>query len=66
MAESKKHLRGFGSMDPERQRRIASLGGRTAHELGHAHTFTSEEAKVAGKKGAEARKAMRASAAVKR
>jgi general stress protein YciG len=41
--------RGFAAMDPERQRQIASLGGRTAHETGHAHQFTSEEAREAGK-----------------
>lgn len=54
-----KSRRGFASMDPERQRQIASLGGRTAHEQGRAHTFTSEEAKAAGKKGAEARRLLR-------
>ena len=42
--------RGFASMDPQRQREIASLGGRAAHQSGHAHEFTSEEARAAGKK----------------
>jgi general stress protein YciG len=42
--------RGFAAMSPERQRQIASLGGRAAHQSGHAHEFTSEEARVAGKK----------------
>ncbi|WP_428568002.1 KGG domain-containing protein [Ramlibacter sp.] len=37
-------------MDPQRQREIASLGGRAAHQSGHAHEFTSEEARAAGKK----------------
>jgi hypothetical protein len=37
-------------MDPQRQREIASLGGRAAHQSGHAHEFTSEEARVAGRK----------------
>ncbi|MES2947787.1 MAG: KGG domain-containing protein [Pseudomonadota bacterium] len=41
---------GFASMDPERQREIASEGGRAAHESGNAHEFTSEEAREAGKK----------------
>ena len=41
---------GFASMDPERQREIASEGGRAAHESGNAHEFTSEEASEAGKK----------------
>ncbi|CAN7179340.1 KGG domain-containing protein [Pseudoduganella sp. LjRoot289] len=40
--------RGFASMDPERQREIASEGGRAAHEKGTAHEFTSEEARRAG------------------
>ena len=45
-----KSNRGFASMDPQRQREIASLGGRAAHQSGHAHEFTSEEARAAGKK----------------
>lgn len=36
-------------MDPEKQREIASEGGKTAHEKGTAHEFTSEEAREAGK-----------------
>lgn len=47
--------RGFSSMDPELQREYASLGGRTAHKNGKAHTWTSETAREAGRKGAEAR-----------
>ncbi|MBP1474850.1 hypothetical protein J7I44_11120 [Frateuria sp. MAH-13] len=46
--------RGFASMDEERQREIASEGGRAAHASGHAHQFTSEEARRAGQKGGEA------------
>ena len=46
--------RGFASMDPERQRQIASLGGRAAHQQGTAHEFDSEEARQAGRKGGEA------------
>jgi hypothetical protein len=42
--------RGFAAMRPEEQRRIASMGGRAAHASGHAHEFTTEEAKVAGRK----------------
>ncbi len=41
--------RGFASMDPEKQREIASEGGKAAHEKGTAHEFTSEEAREAGK-----------------
>lgn len=40
--------RGFASMDPQRQRQIASQGGRAAHASGNAHQFTSEEARAAG------------------
>lgn len=45
--------RGFASMDPEKQREIASEGGKAAHEKGTAHEFTSEEAREAGRKGGE-------------
>lgn len=41
-------------MSQERQREIASLGGKAAHEKGTAHEFTSEEAKIAGRKGGKA------------
>ena len=49
MAEKGK--RGFASMDQEKQRQIASKGGRIAHQRGKAHQFTSEEARAAGRKG---------------
>jgi general stress protein YciG len=45
--------RGFAALDPEKQREIARLGGRAAHAQGKAHEFTSEEARVAGRKGGE-------------
>ena len=44
---------GFASMDPAKQRSIASKGGKAAHEAGTAHEFTSEEARIAGSKGGE-------------
>jgi uncharacterized protein len=44
---------GFASMDEDKQREIASEGGRAAHEKGTAHEFTSEEAREAGRKGGE-------------
>jgi general stress protein YciG len=56
-----KSNRGFASMDPQRQREIASEGGRAAHEKGTAHEFTSEEAREAGRKGGQARSANRRS-----
>ncbi len=43
--------RGFASMDPQKQREIASKGGRAAHAKGTAHEFTSDEARMAGSKG---------------
>jgi general stress protein YciG len=45
--------RGFASMDAEKQRMIASKGGKAAHEAGTAHEFTPEEARRAGSKGGE-------------
>jgi general stress protein YciG len=46
--------RGFAAMDPERQREIASHGGRAAHRSGNAHEFDSAEAREAGRKGGQA------------
>jgi uncharacterized protein len=43
--------RGFASMDRDRQREIASKGGRAAHQKGTAHQWTREEAQAAGRKG---------------
>jgi hypothetical protein len=59
--EGKKSTRGFAAMDPQRQRDIASEGGRAAHEQGKAHKFTPEEAREAGRKGGMASGAARAS-----
>jgi general stress protein YciG len=46
--------RGFASMDPAKQREIASKGGKAAHQKGTAHEFTPEEAREAGRKGGQA------------
>lgn len=46
--------RGFASMDEQKQREIASKGGKAAHQQGTAHEFTPEEARIAGRKGGEA------------
>lgn len=46
-----KSTRGFASMNKEKQRRIASLGGKKAHATGRAHKWTTEEARAAGRKG---------------
>ena len=46
---------GFASMTKERQREIARKGGRAVHIKGTAHEWTSEEARLAGRKGGMAR-----------
>ena len=51
--QRKSSNRGFAGMDPARQREIASLGGRAAHQQGKAHEFTSEEARAAGRRSHE-------------
>jgi uncharacterized protein len=50
---TRKERRGFASMSPEKQREIASKGGRAAHQKGTAHEWTSEEARSAGRKGGQ-------------
>ena len=47
--------RGFAVMDEDKQREIASKGGKAAHEKGTAHEFSSQEAAEAGRKGGRAR-----------
>jgi uncharacterized protein len=49
----RKERRGFASMTAEKQREIASKGGRAAHQKGTAHEWTSEEARTAGRKGGQ-------------
>jgi len=49
-----KRRRGFAVMDPNRQREIASKGGKAAHEKGTAHRWSEQEAKEAGRKGGAA------------
>ena len=50
-----KATRGFASMDKEKQRAIASKGGKAAHAQGKAHEWSSSEARLAGRKGGLAR-----------
>ncbi len=38
-------------MSAEKQREIASKGGRAAHQKGTAHEWSSDEAREAGRKG---------------
>lgn len=51
--QSNIHRRGFASMTPDKQRRIASKGGRAAHQQGVAHQWSADEARAAGKKGGQ-------------
>ena len=48
---TRKSARGFASMDAQKQKEIASKGGRAAHAKGTAHEFDSNEARAAGRKG---------------
>lgn len=50
-ASSEPKARGFAAMEPDRLKRIASMGGQAAHREGVAHEFTKEEASAAGKLG---------------
>ena len=50
---NQKERRGFASMSPEKQREIASKGGRAAHEKGTAHEWSADEARSAGRKGGQ-------------
>jgi hypothetical protein len=49
--DQNKSKRGFAAMNEEKQREIASKGGKAAHASGNAHEFDSEEARAAGRKG---------------
>lgn len=51
MPTTKGQGRGFASMSAEKKREIASKGGKAAHAMGTAHTWTSQEAQAAGRKG---------------
>jgi general stress protein YciG len=51
--------RGFAAMDRTLVSEIARKGGKAAHSAGTAHEFTSEEARVAGRKGGRATHAKR-------
>lgn len=46
---------GFASMSKEKQREIASKGGKAAHQQGTAHEWTSKEAAEAGRRGGQNR-----------
>jgi general stress protein YciG len=46
--------RGFAAMPRDRQRELATRGGRAAHANGKAHEFAGDEAREAGRKGGQA------------
>jgi len=54
-----KHLRGFALLDRTKRRQIASKGGKAAHAKGVAHEWSSEQARLAGRKGGLAHHARR-------
>jgi general stress protein YciG len=45
--------RGFAAMNSEKQKQIASEGGRAAHRQGVAHEWSKDEAREAGRKGGQ-------------
>ena len=53
------HDRGFASMNREKQREIASKGGKAAHAKGTAHEWSPTEAREAGRKGGQSAHAAR-------
>jgi general stress protein YciG len=58
-AEPARRPRGFAAMDRSLVKDIARKGGKAAHAAGTAHEFTSDEARVAGRKGGQASHAKR-------
>ena len=60
-SEAPKSRRGFASMTPEQRRMLGSRGGKTAHERGTAHKWTTEQAREAGRKGGTAARRTRRS-----
>jgi general stress protein YciG len=57
--EKPRKPRGFAAMDPKLVSELAKRGGKAAHRAGTAHQFTSEEARIAGRKGGMATHAKR-------
>jgi general stress protein YciG len=57
--ERPRRPRGFAAMDPKLVSELAKRGGKAAHRAGTAHQFTSDEARVAGRKGGMATHAKR-------
>jgi general stress protein YciG len=51
MTDEPKRKRGFGSMNPERQREIAAKGGRSVPDAKRSFSMNRELASSAGRKG---------------
>ena len=49
-----KKPRGFAALPKDKHREICQKGGVSAHKAGTAHEFSSEEARIAGRKGGRA------------
>jgi general stress protein YciG len=58
-SEKPRKARGFAAMDPNLVSELAKRGGKAAHRAGTAHQFTSDEARLAGRKGGMATHAKR-------
>ena len=58
-ADGMRKPRGFAAMDPRLVSELAKRGGKAAHQAGTAHRFTSDEARLAGRKGGAATHAKR-------
>jgi general stress protein YciG len=43
--------RGFAALSKKKISEISSKGGKTAHQMGKAHKFSSDEGRMAGKTG---------------
>lgn len=54
LLEQPRRRRGFALLEKTALRALARKGGLAAHERGHAHEFTTEEARAAGHKGGSA------------
>lgn len=52
--QEQKRPRGFATWEKRKLREVAVKGGQMAHASGHAHEFTTEEARLAGAKGGRA------------
>jgi general stress protein YciG len=50
-----KRPQGFAALPPEQRRAIARQGGLTAQAAGNAHRWTPEQARIAGRKGGQAK-----------